>query len=52
MTHLNIKPGKIIGEILIFLLEKVLDDKNLNTKKIFYQLQKIFFNYSKSVVRR
>ena len=33
MTHLNIKPGKIIGEILIFLLEKVLDDKNLNTKK-------------------
>ena len=33
MTHLNIKPGKFIGEILIFLLEKVLDDKNLNTKK-------------------
>ena len=41
MTHLNIKPGKIIGEILTFLLESVLDDKNLNNKKPFRNSSKL-----------
>ena len=42
MTYLNIKPGKIIGEILTFLLEKVLDDKNLNTKDSLLKLSENF----------
>ena len=42
MTHLNIKPGKIIGEILTFLLEKVLDDKTLNTKDSLLKISENF----------
>ena len=42
MTHLNIKPGKIIGEILTFLLEKVLDDKTLNTKDNLLKISENF----------
>ena len=42
MTHLNIKPGKIIGEILNSLLESVLDDKNLNNKENLLEIAKNF----------
>ena len=42
MSHLNIKPGKIIGEILTSLLEKVLDDKTLNTKDNLLNLSENF----------
>ena len=42
MTHLNIKPGKIIGEILTFLLESVLDDKNLNNKESLLEIAENF----------
>ena len=42
MTHLNIKPGKIIGEILTFLLESVLDDKNLNNKESLLEIAQNF----------
>ena len=42
MTHLNIKPGKIIGEILNSLLESVLDDKNLNNKESLLEIAKNF----------
>ena len=42
MTHLNIKPGKIIGEILNSLLESVLDNKNLNNKENLLEIAKNF----------
>ena len=42
MTDLNIKPGKIIGEILTFLLENVLDDKNLNNKESLLEIAQNF----------
>ena len=42
MIHLNIKPGKIIGEILNFLLESVLDDKHLNNKESLLEIAKNF----------
>ena len=42
MTHLNIKPGKIIGEILKFLLESVLDDKTLNNKESLLEIAQNF----------
>lgn len=40
MSELNLKPGKIIGELLNFLLEKVLDNSNLNKQNILLQLAK------------
>lgn len=42
MISLNIKPGKIIGEILNSLLEKILDDKMLNNKDTLLELAKNF----------
>lgn len=42
MTYLNIKPGKIIGEILNFLLESVLDNKNLNNKESLLEIAQNF----------
>ncbi|MGL5642257.1 MAG: hypothetical protein ACRDDM_08310, partial [Paraclostridium sp.] len=38
MSQFNLKPGKIIGEILNFLLEKVLDDSTLNNKNTLLTL--------------
>lgn len=38
MSQFKLKPGKIIGEILNFLLEKVLDDSTLNNKNILLTL--------------
>jgi len=40
MSELNLKPGKIIGELLNFLLEKVLDDSSLNIQNTLLQLAK------------
>lgn len=42
IAELNIKPGKLVGEILTFLLESVLDDKNLNTKERLLEIAKNF----------
>lgn len=44
MSEFNLKPGKIIGELLNFLLEKVLDDSSLNTPNILLQLAKTYIN--------
>lgn len=40
INYLNIKPGKIIGEILDILLDKVLDNPQLNNKEILLNLSK------------
>lgn len=42
--ELNIKPGKIIGEILNLLLDRVLDDKDLNTKSQLLSIAKSYLN--------
>lgn len=42
MINLNIKPGRIIGEILTFLLESVLDDTSLNNKESLLEIAKNF----------
>lgn len=38
MRHFQLKPGKIIGEILNYLLEKVMDDPELNQKEELLKL--------------
>ena len=40
IKELNLKPGKIIGDILSILLDHVLDDKNLNNKEILLDIAK------------
>lgn len=42
INHLNIKQGKIIGEILKRLLENVIDDKNLNNKESLLKISESF----------
>lgn len=42
INHLNIKQGKIIGEILKKLLENVIDDKNLNNKESLLKISESF----------
>ena len=44
IKELSLKPGKILGDILNYLLEKVLDDKNLNSKDILITLAKAYLN--------
>ena len=44
IKELNLKPGKILGDILNYLLEKVLDDKNLNYKDTLIDLAKNYYN--------
>lgn len=44
VKEFNLKPGKIIGEILNYLLEKVLDNKALNTKETLLKLTDEFLN--------
>lgn len=44
ITELNLKPNKIIGEILNYLLEEVLDNKTLNSKEVLLSLAKEFLN--------
>ncbi|NKF07918.1 CCA tRNA nucleotidyltransferase [Clostridium gasigenes] len=45
MSELNLKPSKLIGELLNFLLEKVLDNSSLNTKSTLLQLTKDYLNH-------
>ena len=44
IKELELKPGKILGDILNYLLEKVLDDKNLNYKDTLIDLAKNYYN--------
>lgn len=44
MTELNLIPGKIIGEILNDLFEKVLDNPELNSKKDLLKIAKNFIS--------
>ena len=46
IKELNLKPGKILGELLNYLLEKVLDDSSLNSKDELITLSKIYLNDS------
>lgn len=46
MKELNLKPGKIIGEILNDLFEKVLDNPELNTKEQLLEIAKKFTSSS------
>jgi tRNA nucleotidyltransferase (CCA-adding enzyme) len=38
MDKLGVSPGPIIGEVMRALLERVLDDKSLNTKEKLLEL--------------
>ncbi len=40
MLQCSLKPGRIIGEILLYLFEKVLDDPELNTQETLLELTK------------
>lgn len=42
ISNLGLKPGKIIGDTLNYLLDKVLEDYNLNSKEILLNLSKNF----------
>lgn len=44
ISELNISPGKILGEILSYLLEQVLDNSSLNNKSILLELSKEYLN--------
>lgn len=44
MCHLNLPPGKFIGEILNFLLNLVLDDSSLNTSNQLLSLSETYIN--------
>ena len=44
IKDLGLKPGKILGDILNYLLEKVLDDKTLNSKDILITLAKAYLS--------
>lgn len=44
IKELELKPGKILGDILNYLLEKVLDDKELNTKDNLINLSKSYLD--------
>lgn len=46
MKELNLQPGKIIGEILADMFEKVLDNPKLNTKKQLLEISKKFTSSS------
>lgn len=44
IKELNLKPGKILGDLLNYLLEQVLDDKYLNTKDKLINLSKSYLD--------
>ena len=44
IKEFDLKPGKVLGDILNYLLEKVLDDKNLNSKDKLINLSKSYLN--------
>ena len=47
ISNLGLKPGKIIGDILNYLLDKVLENPNLNSKEILLNLAKDKFYKAK-----
>ena len=42
INDLGVKPGKLVGEILNYLLDKVLEDSTLNSKETLLKLSKSF----------
>lgn len=48
MTELGLKPGRIIGEILEFLLELVLDKPELNDSAVLLQLASEYYDKKKN----
>lgn len=44
MKSLNIQPGKIIGEIIDYLMNKVIDEPNLNTESDLLDLAKYYLD--------
>jgi tRNA nucleotidyltransferase (CCA-adding enzyme) len=44
ISNLGLKPGKIIGDILNYLLDRVLEDSNLNSNEILLNLAKNFIS--------
>ena len=44
IREFDLKPGKILGEILNYLLEKILDNKDLNSKQTLLELAKEFID--------
>ncbi|WP_286905623.1 CCA tRNA nucleotidyltransferase [Clostridium sp. UBA1652] len=44
MKSLNIKPGKIVGEIIDYLMNKVIDEPNLNTEADLLVLARDYIN--------
>lgn len=44
ISNLGLKPGKIIGDILNYLLDRVLENSNLNSKEILLNLAKDFIS--------
>lgn len=44
IKELELKPGKILGDILSYLIDKVLDDKSLNSKSLLINLSKTYLN--------
>lgn len=48
ISNLELKPGKIIGDILNYILDRVLENPNLNSKDILLELAKTRFCESKS----
>ena len=44
MENLNIPPGKQVGEIIKYLLDRVIDEPNLNEKEILIKLAKKYIN--------
>ena len=40
MKEFDLKPGRVLGEILNYLFEQVLEDPNLNTKETLFKLSK------------
>ncbi len=47
IQHFNLKPSKLIGQTLNYLMEKVLDDPSLNKKQTLLKLSKEFIFSSK-----
>jgi len=48
ISNLELKPGKIIGDILNYILDRVLENHNLNSKDILLELARTRFCESKS----
>jgi poly(A) polymerase/tRNA nucleotidyltransferase (CCA-adding enzyme) len=49
MAELDLRPGRILGEILQFLLEKVLDDDQLNSRERLLALAREYLEQNKTI---